>query len=204
MFVSLSALVPNPVEWLSKTPPGNCPHFDLSDPEKVRAVLMDLYNKGVSHHQHGALLKQDVCVAKVSSWVVADSMKGAPGIFEDNDPELVKKLKETLQQSDAQLKLGIGGGVHRGGSGEGGGGRGHGARKGPGKGRGGNQGGEDSSHLRCFHCRQNVFSFFRCLLLLQPFLFSGTSEDTVPKVARERERQREEGCSSRGCGSRQG
>ena len=118
MFVSLSSLVPNPVEWISKTPPGNCPHFDLSDPERVRAVLIDLDNKWVAHHQHGALLKQDVCVAKVSSWVVAESMKGVPGIFEDNDPELVKKLKETLQQSDALLKLGIGGGVHRGGKGE--------------------------------------------------------------------------------------
>ena len=60
---------------------------------------MDLYHKGVTHFQHGALLKQDVNVARVSSWIVADSMKRAPGIFEDNDPELVKKLKETLSQS---------------------------------------------------------------------------------------------------------
>ena len=156
MFISLSSLVPNPVEWISKIPPGSCPHFDLSDLERVRAVLVDLYNQGVAHHQHSALLKQDVCVAKVTSWTVAESMKGAPGIFEDNDTELVKKLKETLQQSDSLLKLGIGGSVYRGGSG-GGGGKGRGPRKGPGKGRGGKQGGKDASHLRYFHCRQKVF-----------------------------------------------
>ena len=95
--MSLASLVPNPVDWISKTPPESCPHFDLSDLTKVRAVLVDYYNKSVTHYQHGALLKQDICAAKVSSWVVAESMKGAPGIFEDNDPELVKKLKETVE-----------------------------------------------------------------------------------------------------------
>ena len=80
----------------------------------MRAVLVDLYNQGVAHHQHSALLKQDVCVAKVTSWTVAESMKGAPGIFEDNDPEQTKKLKETLTQSDSLLKLGIGGSVYMG------------------------------------------------------------------------------------------
>ena len=70
---------------------------------------MELYQKGVVHFQHGSLLKQGINVARVSSWLVAESMKGAPGIFEDNDPKLVKKLKETLSQNDALLKLGIGG-----------------------------------------------------------------------------------------------
>ena len=119
MFVLLSSLAPNPVEWISKIPPASCPQFDLSDPERVRTVLVDFYNLAVAHHQHAALLKTDVCVAKVTSWTVAESMKGAPGIFEDNDTELVKKLKETLQQSDSLLKLGIGGSVYRRGSGGG-------------------------------------------------------------------------------------
>ncbi len=35
-------------------------------------------------------------------------MKGASGIFEENDVELTKKLMETISQSDNLLKLGLG------------------------------------------------------------------------------------------------
>ena len=107
------------MQWLSKTPPDSFPQFDLSDLAKVRATLTDLYNKSVAHYQHGVLLKQDICAANATSWVVAESMKGTPGIFEENDEVLTKKLKETLQQSDSLLKLGIGGSVYRRGSGGG-------------------------------------------------------------------------------------
>ena len=185
MFVTLSALVPSPMDWLTNTPPGDCPQFDLSDPAKVRAVLMELYHKGVTHFQHGALFKQDVDVARVSSWVVAESIKGAHRIFEDNDPELVKKLKETLSQNDALLKLGICGRVlgSRGGAGGGGGGQARGGRQGSNKGRGGKGAGgsRDNSHLRCFHCRQKVISFFQVLHLLQLFLFQGHLKPQCPK-----------------------
>ena len=158
-FVSLASLVADPVDFISKTPPESCPHFDLSDLSKVRAVLVDYYNRSVTHYQHGDLLKQDICAAKVSSWVVAESMKGAPGIFEHNDLELTKKLKETLSQSDSLLKLGIGGGVHKGGHGGGGGARGQGPRRAKGKGGRGGKKGKDPSHLRCFHCKKKVLWF---------------------------------------------
>ena len=105
----LSALVPNPMAWLVKCLPESVPQFDLSDPVKVRAVLTDLLQKGMNHFQHDTLLKQDVNVVRVSSWLIAESMKGAPGIFEENDPELTKKLKETMAQSDSLIKLGLGG-----------------------------------------------------------------------------------------------
>ena len=83
------------------------PSFDLQNPDKVRAVLTDLLQKGIAHFQHGMLLKQDVNVARVSSWLLAESMKGAPGIFEHNDPELTKKLNETMSQSESLIKLGL-------------------------------------------------------------------------------------------------
>ena len=127
-FVTFANLVSNPVHWLEKTPPSEVPQWDLTDLNKVRATLTDLYNKDVALFQHGSLLKQDICVAQVSSWTVAESMKGTPGIFEQNDEELTKKLKETLTQSDSLLKLGIGGAVHRGGHGGGRGGQGQGPR----------------------------------------------------------------------------
>ena len=111
-FVSYAALVANPVHWLEKTPPSQVPSWDLTDLSRVRATLNDLFAKDVSHYQHGSLLKQDICVAQVSSWVAAESMRGAPGIFEENDEMLTKKLKETLAQSDSLLKLGIGGAVY--------------------------------------------------------------------------------------------
>ena len=151
-FVSLSSLVANPMDWLANTPPGSSPQFDLSDPDKVRDVLMDLYQKGVTHFQHGSLLKQDVNVARVSSWLMAESMKGSPGIFEENDPELTKWLKETMSQSDALIKFGIGGRA----SGQGGRSGGGGSRQGRGpKGKGAKPKG-DNSHLRCFVCRKKV------------------------------------------------
>ena len=157
-FVSYASLVTNPVQWLEKTPPNQAPQWDLSDLSKVRATLTDLYYKDVSHYQHGSLLKQDICVAQVSSWVVAESMKGTPGIFEENDEMLTKKLKETLTQSDSLLKLGIGGAVYRGGQGGGRGAQGQGPRnpKG-GKGRGAKKA-KNPQHLRCFHCKKKVFS----------------------------------------------
>ena len=42
-------------------------------------------------------------------------MKDAPGIFEHNNVELRKKLKETMSQSDSLIKLGLGGRAHLGG-----------------------------------------------------------------------------------------
>ena len=194
-FVSFASLVPNPVQWLEKTPPESCPQFDLSDLSKVRATLTDLYYKSVTHYQHGSLLKQDICAAQVSSWVVAESMKGAPGIFEENDELLTKKLKETLQQSDSLLKLGIGGAVHRGGQGGGRGAQGQGPRKSKGgKGRGGKKG-KDASHLRCFHCKKKVFSRWIFSAAETIFLFSGSSQTELSCLAWE---EVPETCGGRG------
>ena len=77
----------------------------------------------MTHFQHGALIKQDVNIARVTSWLMAESMKGAPGIFVENDPELKKILKETMSQSDSLIKLSIGGRASHGGGSGGGGGR---------------------------------------------------------------------------------
>ena len=155
-FVSYANLVSDPVHWLETTPPSQDPQWDLSDLSKVRATLTDLYKKDVAHFQHGSLLKQDVSVAQATSWTVAESMKGTSGIFEHNDEELTKKLKETVSQSDSLLKLGIGGAVHRGGHGGGRGGQGPRNPRG-GKKKGGNKGNKCPQHLRCFHCKKKVF-----------------------------------------------
>ena len=105
--LALSPLVPDPLAWLGNMPPNSVPSFDLQDPQKVRDVLTDVLHKSLTHFQHGNLLMQDVNVARVSSWVHAESMKGTPGIFEENDLELTKMLKETISQSDNLLKLGL-------------------------------------------------------------------------------------------------
>ena len=73
-----------------------------------------MVQKGLTHFQHGTLLKQDVNVARVSSWLHAESMKSAPRICKENDVELTKKLKETISQSDSLLKLGQGGNLRLG------------------------------------------------------------------------------------------
>ena len=155
--LALSPLVPDPLAWLGNMPPTSIPSFDLEDPTKVRAVLTDVLQKSLAHFQHGNLLMQDVNVARVSSWLHAESMKGAPGIFEENDVELTKKLKETISQSDNLLKLGLGGTACQGGRAGGGGGGQGGPGKGKGKGKGkGGKGKGSLEHQRCFHCKQKV------------------------------------------------
>ena len=91
----------------------------------------------------------------------------------------MKKLKESLSQNDALLKLGIGGRASGSGgrAGGGGGGQARGAKRGPNKGnRGKGAGGaRDNSHLRCFHCRKKVyFSIFRCFIFFNILFFRAT------------------------------
>ncbi len=85
------------------------PIFNIVDPERIRGVLIDLLHQSLAHYTSGALPCQDVNVARESSWETAESFKGTPGIFDDNDEEMMKKLKETITQSDHLLKLGLAG-----------------------------------------------------------------------------------------------
>ena len=73
-------------------PPTSVLSFDLGDSNKVRAVLNDVLQKGPAHFQHGILLMQDVNVVRVSSWLHAESMNGAPGFFEENNVEQTVRL----------------------------------------------------------------------------------------------------------------
>ncbi len=84
-----------------------------------------------------------VLVLRVTILVHAESFKGTPGIFDDNDAELT---------SDQLLKLGLAGPSSRGGGGGGGHKGGQGSGKG-GKGKGGEKG-DEAKH--CFHCHQKV------------------------------------------------
>ena len=155
--------------------------MNVQDPQKVRAVLIDLLHKSLVHYNHGALLCQDVNVARVTSWVHAESFKGTPGIFDDNDAELTKKLKETITQSDQLLKLGLAGPSRQGG----GGGGGHKGSQGSGKGGKGKKGGKKGEEVKhCFHCRQKV----NILPVFFPqesssIFFSGTHAPSMPLMA---------------------
>ena len=164
-WLTLAPLVPEPASWLANIPPNSLPILDATDPAKVKGVLETLLNQSLTHYQLGALTCQDVNIARVSSWVTAESFKGTPGIFDRNDEELTKKLKETIMQNDSLLKLGLMG-AGRGGGGRGGSGGGQGSGKG---GKGKQAKGKGKKEKRCFHCRSTVY--------FSPVSFSGSSPD---------------------------
>ena len=59
----------------------------------------------MNHFQHDTLLKQDVNVVRVSSWLIAESMKGAPGILRKMTLNLQKSSKRLWPRAIVSLSL---------------------------------------------------------------------------------------------------